>query len=253
MECKCKDDICSHPHEIVGRSCISGILWYLRIGRHGSSGWKGELGVERTGALVLESLVRLWYGKHVGSLSYWILEMILSCRGFPLRITCSWHLPDELRLIHLLAALSHQEISPVLVTHLQSDDGSCLTVVHQVLEADLSSTNEIISRVSVLIEDLQVERKGVVTITQLRQGDVDQAPLGVQTVPDCLRSSDLEIKLIRKFRGNFYCVKSTGTSSIGKKGQHQYNTIVINRVKAVMNINDMRQYLNQLSCLSNWK
>jgi len=94
-------------------------------------------------------------------------------------------------LVLLLAALSHQEISSVLGAFLQGDHAPALAVIHQLLEGDLGAANEIISGVSVLIQDLQVQRKGVVTVTELRQGDVDQAPLGVEIVPDCLCSSNI--------------------------------------------------------------
>ena len=50
------------------------------------------------------------------------------------------------------------EVSPVLGSFLQGDDGPQLTVVDQVLQADLSAPNEIVPGVSVLVEDLEMER-----------------------------------------------------------------------------------------------
>ena len=71
------------------------------------------------------------------------------------------------------------EVSPVLGSFLQGDDGPNLTIVDQLLEADLRASNEIIPGVSVLVEDLEVERQRVVGITELGERNVDEAPLGI--------------------------------------------------------------------------
>ena len=71
------------------------------------------------------------------------------------------------------------EVSPVLGSFLQGDDGPNLTIVDQLLEADLGASNEIIPGVSVLVEDLEVERQRVVGITELGERNVDEAPLGI--------------------------------------------------------------------------
>ena len=54
------------------------------------------------------------------------------------------------------------ELSSELGSFLQGDDGLKLTVVDKVLQTDLCAPNEIIPGVSVLVEDLEVERQRVV-------------------------------------------------------------------------------------------
>ena len=71
------------------------------------------------------------------------------------------------------------ELSSVLGSFLKGDDGLHLTVVDQVLQTDLGAPYEVIPGVSVLVEDLEVERQGVVTVTELGERDVDEAPLGI--------------------------------------------------------------------------
>jgi len=71
------------------------------------------------------------------------------------------------------------EVSSVLGSFLQGDDGPNLTIVDQLLEADLGAPDEIIPGVSVLVEDLEVERQRIVGITELGERNVDEAPLGI--------------------------------------------------------------------------
>ena len=46
--------------------------------------------------------------------------------------------------------------------------------------------------VPVLVEDGEAERERQVTVTQLRQGDVQQLPFWVQIVFDCFRLPNLK-------------------------------------------------------------
>ena len=49
------------------------------------------------------------------------------------------------------------EISPVLGSFLQGDDGPNLTVVDEVLQTDNGAPDEVIPGVPVLVEDLEME------------------------------------------------------------------------------------------------
>ena len=58
----------------------------------------------------------------------------------------------------LHTALSHEEVPPVLGSFHQGDDGPNLTVVDELLQTDFSAPNKVIPGVSVLVEDLEMER-----------------------------------------------------------------------------------------------
>ena len=50
------------------------------------------------------------------------------------------------------------EIPSVLGSFLQGDDGPNLTVVDELLQTDNSAANKVVPGVSVLVEDLEMER-----------------------------------------------------------------------------------------------
>jgi len=96
-----------------------------------------------------------------------IVEMLTRGGMFPGWVACSGHLPDEGGVVLHGAALPHQELPPVLGAFLERDDGPRLTVLHQLMEGHLDTPYKIVSGVSVLIEDLEMEREVVVPVTEL--------------------------------------------------------------------------------------
>ena len=71
------------------------------------------------------------------------------------------------------------ELPSVLGSFLQGDDGPNLTVVDELLQTDLRTSNKIIPGVSVVVEDLEVERQRVVGVAELGERNVDEAPFGI--------------------------------------------------------------------------
>lgn len=93
----------------------------------------------------------------------------------------------------LSLALPHVELTPSLVSNFENQRCPGGAVTHQVPQCGLRLADNVIVTVVVLIKDCEPDGQGVVIVTKLGHGNIDQLPTWVQIIPNRLSFSNLQI------------------------------------------------------------